>query len=171
MMQLIKTSMLTTVQEARIDRLWDEEYPQNLAGRYRQLLNGVDSYRHHLLLDDAGSTAGWAVEFEKDDEIRFSIIVPAALQGKGYGRMLLDSLKSGLDEFYGWVIDHDRDIKANGEQYRTPLPFYLKNGFELLPEQRIEAQIISAVKIKWTKSAVAAGLCVRGYQSSTGLWH
>lgn len=155
-MQLIKTRTPTPAQEARIDSLWDEEYPANLAGRYGLLLDGVENYAHHLLLDEAENLAGWAVEFEKDGETRFSIIVPAALQGRGYGRQLLDSLKSGLDAFYGWVIDHERDVKANGEPYRSPLPFYVKNGFEVLAGQRIEAAIISAVKIRWARKGEPA---------------
>lgn len=162
-MQIIKTKALTAAQEDRIDQLWNEEYPTNLAGRYRLLLEGVDNYRHHLLLDETGDIVGWAVEFEKDGEIRFSIIVPSASQGKGYGRMLLDSLKTELNEFYGWVIDHDRDVKANGEWYRTPLPFYLKNGFELLTDQRIEAEIISAVKVRWSNPDKETNFRSAGY--------
>lgn len=151
-MQIVKTKTLTPEQEDRIDRLWDEEYPVNLAGRYKLLLEGVDNYGHYMLQDENGLIKGWAVHFEKDGETRFSIIVPSSWQGKGYGRALLEGLKEELDEFYGGVIDHVRDVKANGEPYRTPLPFYLKNGFELLPGQRIEAEIISAVKIRWVAS-------------------
>ena len=76
----------------------------------------------------------------------------SAFQGNGYGELLLNSLKEGLNEFYGWVIDHDRDLKSNGEPYQTPMPFYLKNGFELLADQRLETEIISAVKIKWSRT-------------------
>lgn len=149
-MQLFKAKILTPEQEAQVARLWDEECPASLVGRYRLLLEGVANYQHHLLLNDGGDIVGWAVEIERKGELRFSIIVSSAFQGMGYGRMLLDSLKEGLEEFYGWVIGHGQDVKANGEPYRTPLPFYLKNGFELLPEQRME-EAISAVKIRWSK--------------------
>lgn len=154
-MQIIKTKTLTPEQDEELNGLWNEECPVTLTGRYRLLLEDVENYQHHLLFDDGGDIAGWAVEIERDSEVRFSIIVPSTCHGKGYGRMLLDSLKESLDEFYGWVIDHNRDVKANGEPYSTPLPFYLKNGFQLLTGQRIESELISAVKIKWRKSDAA----------------
>lgn len=50
-----------------------------------------------------------------------------------------------------WVIDHDTDRKKTGEVYKSPLNFYLKQGFKKLPDQRLELDKISAVKIKWVK--------------------
>ena len=65
------------------------------------------------------------------------------------GRLLVEKLKSENDVFYGWVIDHNNDLKSNGVYYRTPMPFYLKLGFEILHDQRIDSEMINAVKIKW----------------------
>jgi hypothetical protein len=39
------------------------------------------------------------------------------------GSSLVEKLKLENEEFYGWVIDHDNDIKSNGENYKTPIPF------------------------------------------------
>ena len=50
-----------------------------------------------------------------------------------------------------WVIDHNRDLKANGDAYRSPLEFYLKNGFKLLSDIRLELTNISAVQVNWIK--------------------
>jgi hypothetical protein len=71
-------------------------------------------------------------------------------KGKGLGSLLVERLKTENELFYGWVIDHNNDVKSNGEQYQTPMPFYLKHEFVLLNEVRMETEIISAVKIKWS---------------------
>ncbi len=71
-------------------------------------------------------------------------------KGKGLGSILVERLKTENELFYGWVIDHNNDVKGNGELYQTPMPFYLKHGFVVLHEKRMETEIISAVKIKWS---------------------
>lgn len=148
-MEIIKTKLLTPSQEEQIDKLWNEEYPVKLLNRFKLLLDGVENYHHYIIEHAEKNIIGWAVDFEKENETRFSVIVQSAYKGKGLGRLLMDRLKSESKEFYGWVIDHNRDMKQNGEVYQTPLPFYLKLGFEVLSEIRIESEMISAVKIKW----------------------
>jgi hypothetical protein len=59
-------------------------------------------------------------------------------------------LKAENHEFYGWVIDHDMDVKLNGEHYKSPMPFYLKHDFEILSEQRIDSEMIRAVLIRYS---------------------
>ncbi|WP_143960222.1 hypothetical protein [Litoribacter populi] len=41
--------------------------------------------------------------------------------------------------------------RRNGEIYISPLSFYLKNGFTVLPEESLESGRISAVKGSWLK--------------------
>jgi len=41
--------------------------------------------------------------------------------------------------------------KNNNCPYNSPLGFYMKNGFELEPNQRLETSNLSAVKIKWSR--------------------
>jgi GNAT superfamily N-acetyltransferase len=149
-MQIINTKILTPQQEEQINKLWNEEYPIRLADRFKLLLEGVQNYNHYILEDEHQNLKAWAVDFVKDNEIRFSIIVRSEQKGKGLGSSLVEKLKLKNKEFYGWVIDHDNDFKSNGENYKTPMPFYLKHGFSILKDCRIETEIISAVKIKWT---------------------
>lgn len=146
-MKIIKTKNLTESQFQQINNLWNEEYPINLKDRFELLLDGVKKYNHYLIKKHSNIVA-WAVDFEKDNETRFSIIVDRKHQGKGLGSLLLQQLKSDLDVFYGWVIDHDKDKKQNGEFYKSPLPFYVNHGFEVLIDERIDSDILSAVKIK-----------------------
>lgn len=139
---------LTEDQTKKVDQLWNEVYPIQLNNRFRLLLEGIEDYNHHLLLNEADEVIGWAVAFFRANELWFSILISATNQNKGYGKMLLDSLKRNSTNLCGWVIDHNNDLKQDGSTYYTPMQFYLKNGF-IVMEQRIETAIISAVKIKF----------------------
>lgn len=148
-MRITKTKILSQLQTEQINALWDIEFPEKLNGRYPLLLEEATSFDHYIIEDDAQKIIAWAVIFEKDQQIRFSLIVAANQQRKGLGGLLIERLKSDNQEFYGWVIDHNDDLKTNGEHYLSPLPFYLKHGFEILNDQRIDSPMIKAVLIKW----------------------
>lgn len=151
-MEIVKTGELSEAQAAQINRLWNEEYPLKLKDRFPILLDGASRYNHYILEDENRKLIAWAVDFEKEKQVRFSIIVGSAHKGKGLGGMLIERLKAENPEFYGWVIDHNEDLKSNGETYQTPMPFYLKHGFEILPDQRIDNEMIRAVLLKWSSA-------------------
>lgn len=148
-MKIIKSKYLNSDQLQQINQLWNDEFPVNLKDRFENLLDGADNYNHYLIEDSNKTILAWAVDFEKDNEIRFSIIVNKMYQGKGLGDLLVKNLKKDLGAFYGWVIDHNQDKKQNGETYQSPLLFYVKQGFEVLYDQRIDTDILKAVKIRW----------------------
>jgi len=150
-MKVIKTKSLSHKQSFQINQLWNDEYPIKLKDRFPILLDGVENYDHYIIEDHEHNVIAWAVDFEKEDEIRFSIIVDSKHKGKGFGSLLVDKLKSENDLFFGWVIDHNNDLKSNGENYLTPIPFYLKHGFNIIHDERIESEMIKAVKIIWSK--------------------
>lgn len=147
-MEIIETKYLTDTQFQQINQLWNEEYPLKLKDRFGILLNGAANFNHYLIEDEDKNVLAWAVDFEKDGETRFSIIVNRKQQGKGLGNALMKRLKEDLTEFYGWVIDHNDDKKENGESYQSPLLFYVKQGFEVLYGTRIDTDMLKAVKIK-----------------------
>ena len=149
-MQITKTKEITERQWSQINTLWDEEYPVKLNGRFPILFDGADWYNHYIMEDEHNNVIAWAVDFQKDNQIRFSIIVDTNHKGQGLGGMLIEKLKSENSEFYGWVIDHNDDLKSNGTTYHSPMPFYLKHGFEILPDIRIDSEMIRAVLIKWS---------------------
>jgi len=148
-MQLINTSTLSDNQIQQIDVLWNQEYPKNLMNRFSILLGDATNYQHFILENEAQQVLGWAVLFDKENETRFSIIVGETSKGMGLGGQLMDALKQACPCFYGWVIDHDNDLKNDDSIYRSPLTFYLKHGFEVLSDQRLDTPIIKAVKVKW----------------------
>ena len=148
---MISTTHLSKKHHAQINTLWDEEYPTTLAGRFSVLLNDASIFKHFIILDLNQNVRAWAVYFQKDEEIRFSILVDRNHQGKGYGMQLIDAMKCELTEFSGWVIDKSHFMRKDGTAYHSPLGFYLKLGFEILHEQRIDNDMINAVKVRFSK--------------------
>lgn len=144
---IIKTKELSNRQVEQIDRAWNDEYPIKLKNRFGLLLNDAKSYMHYIIENEKQEIIAWGVMFEKEDEHRFSLLIVSKHQGEGLGKQLIDAFKNDYSVFYGWVIDHDNDVKANGEKYASPLPFYLRLGFIILQEQRIDTEMISAVKV------------------------
>src|SRR6478672_1391556 len=145
-MEIVKTKQLTDAQFQQINQLWNDEYPAQLKDRFGILLDGVENYHHYLIEDEHNNTIAWAVDFKIANETRFSIIVHKEHQRKGLGKLLLKKLQEELGEFYGWVIDHNNDLKENGEYYQSPLLFYVKNGFDVLYDIQIDTEMLKAVK-------------------------
>ena len=150
-MQINSTKLLSPEQEAQISKIWDEEYPVNLTGRFKILFREVKNATHYFIENNENTIIAWVANFERENENWFSIIVSTNYKGKKLGNLLIEKLKSKNLILNGWVIDHENNSKQNGEAYITPLPFYIKLGFEVLANIRIETEIISAVKIRWNK--------------------
>jgi GNAT superfamily N-acetyltransferase len=133
--------------------LWNEGYTQQIV--YHDLvafcsyLDGLENQKHYFLVDPQDHIQGWTFSFDRENERWFALIVSENQQGQGYGRLLLNTLKSSESILNGWVIDHPNDKRANGQPYRSPLAFYRKCGFDVLTDQRLETGHISAVKIRW----------------------
>jgi hypothetical protein len=157
-MNLVETKELTPVQKEAIRRLWNKEYPAKLAlatpKDMDDFLSSLTDPGHYLLADDKGNIYAWAAVFIRDQAKWFVIIIDSMYKKHGLGRMLLNRLKQNNTVLNGWVIDHDKDLKQNGEAYLSPLGFYLKNGFTVHAATRLELDKISAVKISWSKRPV-----------------
>ncbi len=139
---------LTADQSQQIDTLWNEEYPLSLNNRFGILLDGATWFTHYIISDEEERIKAWSVIFEKDGEIRFSIIVNSRYQKQGLGKALIEKLKDEHGVFYGWVIDNDSAQKQDGTFYVSPLKFYQQLGFEVLTNERIDSDMLRAVKIK-----------------------
>ena len=85
--------------------------------------------------------------FDRDQERWFSIIISPKEIGKGLGKQLFTHVLAKEPKLCGWVADHDNDVKKDGTPYLSPLKFYLKLGFEVLKNERMEKPGISCVKI------------------------
>ena len=152
-MKTIAVTELTDAQKAAVMQLWNREYPAQLSYQkpedFERYLNGLSNKEHLLLIDDTEKVFGWAIAFDRERERWFAIIVDSAVQGAGYGSMLLHATRARNTKLAGWVIDHERYKRSNGEPYRSPLNFYLKNGFVIKSDSRLELEHLSAVRIEW----------------------
>lgn len=154
-MQIIKLTQLNETQKEQIFDLWNTEYPEKLVyhsmADFESYLSRLTEQNHYILLDTNDKIKGWAITFIRENEKWFAIIISGKLHGKGIGTEMLNELKKKESILNGWVIDHNSDKKHNGDRYRSPLEFYIKNGFKVIHETRLELEVMSAVKIKWTK--------------------
>lgn len=136
-------------------KLWNTQYPEKLAyasiDDFDEYLTGLSNLSHVLVLDEDQKVRGWYFSFVRDGEKWFAIILDSTLQGKGFGTKLLNRAKEKEAELNGWVIDSSDNRKQNGGFYKSPLGFYLKNGFKEMREERLELEKISAVRIYWNR--------------------
>ena len=145
---------LNTAQKEDIRRIWNQEYPHqfvhpdlaSLEGYLQKLGKPI-----HFLITEADQIQGWLVTFNRDGARWFSIILDSSIQGKGLGSQLLNAAKKEEIELNGWATDHERDVRADGQAYASPIGFYLKNGFEVLKGTRLEQGLNSLVKIQWKR--------------------
>ena len=155
MMKIITTNNLDDHQKKVIYDLWNAEYPKNLTHSnpidFENYLNALTNQRHNLLIDKNGIIKGWYFDFDRNNEKWFAMIIASEIHGKGFGTMLLNEAKKRESVLNGWVIDKTNYLKQNGDGYKSPISFYIKNGFHKLPEIRLELAHLSAVKIKWKK--------------------
>ncbi|MCZ4223687.1 N-acetyltransferase [Pedobacter rhodius] len=152
---LLNKTFLTSSQKTQISAIWNNEYPKSLSFTDSK---GFDNYLatlseplHYILESESGALLAWACKFIRDNEKWFAVILDEKIHGQGKGTLLLNALKEDEPVLNAWVIDKEEALKLNGEIYKSPLNFYLKNGFLVYPEIRLENEKMSAVKISWKK--------------------
>ena len=155
-MTYLETQNLTSEEKQAVFELWNKEYPKNLGytdlTEFDNYLNNLEEKHHVLVKDVEERIVGWYANFFRNNEIWFAMILNSCIHGKGIGSDLLRIAKNRNNNLNGWVIDHKLNLKANGSIYKSPLEFYMKNGFQLYPEIRLESPLISAVKISWSRT-------------------
>lgn len=151
-MEITRQKELTEKQKRDIIKLWNEEYPKALSlsglSAFEDYLQSLSDLCHLLLIDEADRVKGWLIYFIREDEKCFAMLLHASLQGKGYGSRLLDHAKIYNSVLNGWVVDNDDQSKQNGSNYRSPLGFYKKNGFEIIPDIQFKKNI-PGIRVRW----------------------
>ncbi|PVX45860.1 hypothetical protein C8C85_1667 [Flavobacterium sp. 103] len=154
-MKIIQTLVLTLEDKYALLKLWNAEYPERIGYKnvfeLENYLNELSDVKHFLLINDLNQISGWAFAFVREDEDWFGIIIDLKMQGKRFGTLLLDELKKNYSVLNGWATDHQNDVKRNKEPYLSPLGFYIKCGFVVNQNIRMENDKISAVKIRWER--------------------
>lgn len=154
-MEFIPLPELSKEDKETILKLWNEEYPASLSYTYSEFetyLEALTDQFHVVVKSENQTIEAWYFDFIREGERWFAIIVGSRLQGKGLGSKLLDLAKEKRAELNGWVMDKEAVQKNNGELYKSPLRFYLKNGFDHHENERLENKKMSAVKIKWMRT-------------------
>ena len=155
-MEFIRQIVLSKADKKEILTLWNDEYPEKLNYRtlseFEKYLGSLTEQSHILMKSENHRIKGWYFDFVRENEKWFAIILDSNFHRKGYGTELLNLGKEKESELNGWVIDKQDYKRKNGKLYKSPLIFYLKNGFEKLDNERLELEKISAVKIKWKKT-------------------
>lgn len=151
---IIETDSLTEVQQTELLNLWNAAYPATLfhphVESFDRYLNDLENKKFYLILNNDLVTA-FAMQFVRDEETWFAVIVNENAQKKGLGKSLLAALQSTNERLSGWVIDTNGYQRVDGQTYLSPLEFYIKNNFRIVEEQRLENERISAVKIIWNR--------------------
>ncbi len=154
-MEFVTTIELSKTWKVEILSLWNNEYPiqlnYNTLSDFESFLNPLTDQSHIVMVDNNQRIQGWYFDFIRDNARWFIIIVDSKVHGQGLGTQFLNKAKEKKSQLNGWVIDHSDDKKRNGQFYQSPLNFYMKNGFKLLSDKRIENETISAVHIEWKK--------------------
>ncbi|MCE7993430.1 MAG: GNAT family N-acetyltransferase [Roseivirga sp.] len=159
-MEITRTNTLSQSQKQDIIRLWNKEYPAHLSygtdSEFDSYLAGLSNPLHLTISDQHEQIMAWLITFTRDASRWFAMIIDQSLQGQGIGSRLLDEAKKSETELNGWATDHNRDVRADGRPYPSPIGFYLKNGFEVLTDTRLEKGALSTVKIQWRKARMGA---------------
>jgi GNAT superfamily N-acetyltransferase len=154
-MIIIEKEILSEEEKEVLRELWNREYSVKLYLKtiedFQIYLNGLSNTKHYLLMDDSNKINGWAFTFLRNGEDWFAIILDNQIQGRGNGTLLINEIKKNNTSLNGWVIDHENDVKQNNEFYKSPMAFYMKNGFTICSEIRIENEKMSGVKINWRR--------------------
>jgi GNAT superfamily N-acetyltransferase len=157
-MRFFLKDILSLEEKEVLRELWNNEYPVRLHLKtpedFELYLNGLSQTKHYLLFDKSNQINGWAFTFLREGENWFAIILDHQIQGRGNGSLLMNEIKKNNTSLNGWVIDHENEVKQNATLYRSPMPFYEKNGFTICKEIRIENEKLSAVKINWNAERI-----------------
>lgn len=153
-MRVIEKIYLSPEQKLALLKLWNSEYPANICfnpTEFENYLTQLNDKKHLLLIDELERIAGWFFTFVREGEKWFAMIIRNDLQGTGLGTQFLNNAKKSETILNGWVVDHENYLAGNGKPYRSPIGFYLKNGFKICSEIRLETEKLSAVKILWER--------------------
>ena len=149
-MEIVEVVDLTSEEKIFVFNLWNAEYPAKIADEKVSDLGGflgdLSEVQHYFIKEDE-NMFGWAMTFLRDKELSFGITLDSNFHRRGYGSKLLDYLKVKNGSLCGWAIDHDTDVRLNGLNYKSPLGFYIRNGFEVFENIRMYNGKINAVKI------------------------
>ena len=155
-LKLRKTKTLSLSEKHQIFDLWNNEYPRNLKyenfEQFKDYLKDLKDQNHILVLDENERIIGWYFDFIREEERWFAAILNSEFHGKKIGTSLMEMAKKERSKLNGWVITSNDYLKSNNNVYNSPVGFYVKNGFQIHEDIRLETGKINALKISWEKN-------------------
>lgn len=140
-----------TVRE-KVRLLWNAAYPAAIALKDAEALDAylapLTNQNHLLASNTEGQLIAWYFQFTRDAETWFAFIIHPEYQGKGIGRELISMAKDRAESLNGWVVVTDTLKRADGKPYRSPLQFYLKQGFTQTGKQ-FKTEVMETTHIQW----------------------
>lgn len=153
-MKIINKNKLEDFEIIELLELWNNEYPASIKystiEKFKEFLNNLLDLEHYLMLD-SNKIIAWNFVFIRNDEKFFGIIIDSNFQKLGIGTKLMNHIKHLYPILNGWVVDNNNYLKLDNSPYISPLDFYIKNGFKVNQNIRLELESFSAVRIIWTK--------------------
>ncbi|MBI1838388.1 MAG: GNAT family N-acetyltransferase [Flavobacteriia bacterium] len=153
-MNIERKKYLSINEKEAVFHLWNNEYPVQIQldaiENLEMYLNSLNELIHYLVKDENSNLLGWAIEFMRENQKWFAIIISRNAQNTGIGSKLLHELKSKNTTLTGWVVKTDKYVKKDYTQYNSPIPFYLKNDFSILLKDQMITPIMTTVKIFWS---------------------
>lgn len=151
-MEITKTPNLSKAQLNEVFELWNTEFPTGLIHKsiedFEAFLKPL-GHKTHYIITEKDLLLGWALAFNRDTERWFSVLVNRTKHRAGLGKLLIQTIQADNQTLNGWVVDHANDQKADGSPYPSPIEFYKKLGFKVIPEIRLEKPGLSCVKVRW----------------------
>jgi hypothetical protein len=155
-MNFEETRILSQQQKLQIIELWNNEYPKELSlsdlTDFDQYLETLSDRHYILLIDEDENVKGWLIYFVRDGERCFTMLLDSSLHGLGWGSKFLNVAKKRNTELNGWVIDNDEELKQNGENYKSPIGFYIKNGFDIRTDIQKKKKNINGIRVIWASN-------------------
>ena len=154
-MKIIKTRTPSDEQLEKLRQLWNTEFPAVIAHPDRASLEAylakLKDIKFFFVTDDDANILGWYMDFFRDGERWFVLVISREAQNKRFGSTLLKMGLEEQEELNGWVVGSSTYEKADGSIYMSPLPFYIKQGVRVFPDITFEAKGIKSIKIKLSR--------------------
>ncbi|WP_299456121.1 GNAT family N-acetyltransferase [uncultured Microscilla sp.] len=152
-MQYLITKALNDTQKEQVRTIWNRVYPAQIGHSnilsFEKYLAPLHNATHWLVQTKQAIIKGWFITFDRHNDRWFAMLLNDDIQGQGIGSGLLQHAQAQNKVLNGWVIDHHHYVRKDGQTYISPIEFYIKNGFQVLTDQRLETEQLSLVKVRW----------------------
>jgi len=142
--------------KTQLFELWNREYPEVLQfenfSQYNTYLSGLEKPTHFMIKTEENSIIGWFFCFERDHDNWFGLLVHHQFQNQGLGKTLIKKAQTKYSKLNAWIVKDNIYKMYNGKTYKSPLNFYLKYGFRVVPNKYRKTDKISTIKIQWKRS-------------------